>query len=211
VRSSWTRLVGRPGPGGRDPGLGRAVLAGLTAGGAATLITYVGWRLVHLWNGVPGQPDYGSWTILLSHKEAWGGIVRVMSWSLNNALVIAFLLVIARRILRRPAPAAIGAFVVQMVPVLIFAVGFSEDYTALEIFGIMLERAIVYTVLIVVVINWGLVGAVAMRFASHLVFHVDAADWSAWHAQPAILATIAVGALALYAYWAATPAPRRAH
>jgi hypothetical protein len=133
-----------------------------------------------------------------------------MSWSFNNALVIAFLLVIARRMVRRPALAAIVALLGQMVPVFIYAVGFSEDFTALEIFGIMLEFAILYSVLIVVVINWGLVGAVAMKFASHLIFNVDVADWSAWHAQPAILATIAVGALALYAYWAATPAPRRA-
>jgi hypothetical protein len=202
---SWTRLVGRPGPGARDPSRGRAMLAGLIAGGAASLVTYAGWLLVHLWEGAPGQPDFGEWHILLGQKEAWGGIFRIFSWSLNGALVVVFLLVIARRILRRPVLAAIGALLIQMVPLFIYAAGYSEGMPASEIVGAMFQIAVVYTVLIVVVLNWGPVGAVVMKFVWFLAYDLNTADWGAWHAQPAILATIIVGALALYAWWSATP------
>jgi serine/threonine-protein kinase len=206
---SWNRLVGRPGPGGRDPGIGRALLAGLVAGGVSELVTYASWQFMYTLEDMSGEPGYGSWENLLSQREAWGGIVRAMSWSLNNALVIAFILVIARRMVRRRAPAAIVALVIQMVPVFIYATWFSEDFATAELVGIMIEFTISYTALILVVLNWGLVGAVALRLAAILVTNGDAVDWSAWHAQPAILATIAVSALAIYACWAATPATRR--
>ncbi len=81
----------------------------------------------------------------------------------------------------------------------------------MELVGIFFEYAVLYAALIVVVLNRGPVGAVAMKFVWFLAsFQASTDDWSAWHAQPAILATIVVGALALYAYWAVTPAARRA-
>ena len=174
-------------------------------GGAAALLALQAYRIVGMWNGVPAEPIFGSWRILLGQKEAWGGIARVLSWSLNNGLVIVFLLVIARRILRRPALAVIGAFVIQNVPNLIFALVFSEDFSTAEVVSFTLFDVVGYAGLVVVVLRWGLVGGIVMRFVWFLALLASTADWSAWHAQPAILATIVVGALALYGYWAATP------
>lgn len=207
--ASWNRLSG-PAGGWRDPGIGRSVLGGLTVGCLVGIIVLPIPYLVAWWDGAPGQPEIGSWTVILDQKEAWGAVVMSLSWSFNGALVIVFLLVFARRILKRPAAAIVAAFMIQCIPTGLYVLALSGDYSAAEIVASRVVVMLGYAGLIYAVLHWGLVGAVAMRFIWFIAWWGLTPDWGAWHARPGILATIAVAALALYGAWAATPAPRRA-
>ena len=55
-----------------------------------------------------------------------------------------------------------------------------------------------------VLLRFGLVGMIAADFVVAMGNLTQTADWTAWHAQPAIMAMVAVAALAAYGYWAAT-------
>jgi hypothetical protein len=65
-------------------------------------------------------------------------------------------------------------------------------------------------VMLVVLLRWGLVGVMTMSVTTYLGIMVPTSDWSAWHAQPGILCTVLLAAIAAYGYRAATPGRRPA-
>jgi serine/threonine-protein kinase len=202
---SWTRLIGRARPGWRDPIVGRALLGGLVAGAFLLLLASSAVRLMALWDGVPPPPPRGNWSALLSQRDAWAVIVERVGWSVVETLILPFLLVLGRLLLRRTVPAILAGGAVWIAPDILGALADREGKSTADIVIGLLLLGVVLMVLILVVLRWGLVGLYGASIVSLLGHQVaPTPDWNAWHAQPSILCLIVVGALAAYGCWAAT-------
>ena len=55
-----------------------------------------------------------------------------------------------------------------------------------------------------VLLRWGLVAMVVSFIVAVLAWYARTTDWSALHAQAAVMATVVVALLAIYGMWAAT-------
>jgi hypothetical protein len=115
-------------------------------------------------------------------------------------------MVIARLALRRPAPSAVLAAMLLFVPVFLSMLtsGSAPAYLMLE--AAFLLTAV--TVMMLVLLRWGLVGAIAMSLTTYLGALAPTSDWSAWHAKPGIVCALLIAMLAAYGCWAATPGHR---
>ena len=204
---SWTRLMGRSELGGRDPVVGRAVLAGLLAGGSMVLLA--GFILVAVLarEGIPGFVDLRGLPGLLGQRHIWSLMAERLGWGVMEALVLTLLMVLGRFIVRRPIPAAVVAGTLWFLPDIIGALLEPPSTRVILIGGGLLLVDIV--AMLVVLLRWGLVGVMTMSVTTYLGGMVPTSDWSAWHAQPGILCTILLAAIAAYGYWAATPGRRR--
>ncbi len=203
---SWSRLLGRTVPNWRDPLLGRSVLGGLAAGTVLLFVDYFSDVVLAAVQGGPVKPSIGDWNVLLGQRYALANILHAVEASITGAFFLACLLVFCRLILRRTWLAVVAALVI-LFPL-------SENFVTnpLEhaiVLGTMI--AIGNVVLIGVLLRFGLVGTIAALLVLRIGPLTLSADWTAWHAQPAIMAIVAVAALAAYGYWAATTGKSFAH
>jgi serine/threonine-protein kinase len=202
---SWTRLIGRARPGWRDPIVGRALLAGLVTGAFLLLLGSSAVKLTALWDGVPPPPPRGNWSVLLSQRDAWAAIVEMVGWSVVETLILPFLLVLGRLLLRRTVAAILAGGAIWIAPDILGELAGREGKSTADIVIGLLFLGVILVMLILVVLRWGLVGLYGAGIVGLLGRHVaPTSDWNAWHAQPAILCLMVVGALAAYGCWAAT-------
>jgi hypothetical protein len=187
--------------------VGRAVLAGLLAGGSMLLLA--GFILVAIlaWEGMPGFVDIRGLPGLLGQRHIWSLMAERLTWGVMEGLVLTLLMVLGRFMVRRPIPAAVVAGTLWFLPDITGALLQPPSTRALLIGGSLLLVDVV--VMLGVLLRWGLVGVMAMQLTTYLGGMAPTSDWSAWHAQPGILCTILLAAIAAYGYWAATPGRRR--
>jgi hypothetical protein len=181
------------------------LLAGLVAGAVLVLLATITVTLTHLWDGAAPPPQSGDWWPLLSQRNAWAAIVERVGWSLNETLILPFLLVLGRLLLRRTVPAILAGGAIWIAPDIINALTAQRGESTTDIVVSLLFTGLLFAVLVFVVMRWGLVGLFGASIVALLGHQVaPASDWNAWHAHPAILCLMVVGALAAYGCWAAT-------
>ena len=195
---SWSRLVGGTSLRWRDPAVGRSVLAGF-AGAAVFGLSVVANDLVDtLVLGGPVRPPLGDWARLLGQGAALGGVVDAIRSGPAGACVTTLILVLARFILRRRLPAII-AVVVIFVP--LGLVGQTHPSAA----WVTTVFATLFIVIhLAVLLRFGFLALLVMQTVTTLFGMAITHDWTAWFARPAITAAVAMIALAVYGYWAAT-------
>jgi hypothetical protein len=203
VLVSWSRLLGRTARDWRDPLLGRSVLGGLAAGTVLALLFLVDRFILVSVQGGPAKPFIGDWVVLLGQRYAMAEIFRQVSSSIGQAVVLAFFLVVGKLVLRRTSLAVVVAAAMYMMLTPLVS---RETMADAIIFGVFC--ALFAVVHIGVLLRYGLVGLIAAAFLTRMAGLTRTADWTAWDAQPAIMALIAVAALAAYGYWAATAGKR---
>lgn len=186
--------------------VGRAVLAGLLAGGSMVLLAGFVLLLILAKEGMPGFIDLRGLQGLLGQRRIWSLAAERLAWGVMEALVLTLLMVLGRFLVRRPIPAAVVAGLLWFLPDIIGALLQPPSTRVLVIGGSLLIINI--TVMVVVLLRWGLVGVMTMSLTVYWGGMVPTSDWSAWHAQPGILCTFLLAAIAAYGYWAATPGRR---
>ena len=203
---SWSRLMGRSASGTRDPLVGRAILAGVLVGALLCLVPVLGLVTFASREGVPGIFDLRGIHGLLGQREAWSLVLERVTWAVIEGLSLTFLMVIARLVLRRPAPSAVLAAMLWFAPDVGSMLTSGGDPGDLMLEAAFLLTAV--TVMMLVLLRWGLVGVIAMALTTHLGALAPTSDWSAWHAQPGIVCAFLIAMLAAYGCWAATPGRR---
>ena len=196
---SWSRLLGRTVPNWRDPLLGRSVLGGLAAGTVLLFVDYFSDVVLAAVQGGLVKPSIGDWNVLLGQRYALAKILQAVEASISGAFFLACLLVFFRLVLRRTWLAVVAAIVISLILSLGSIPG-TPELAIVVVAAILLNGAISIGVLL----RFGLVGMIAAGFVVAMGNLTQTADWTAWHAQPAIMAMVAVAALAAYGYWAAT-------
>jgi len=212
VLVSWSRLVGRKSRNWRDPLLGRSVLGGLVAGTVLLFVDYLAHVVLGAVQGGPVKPQMGNWDVLLGQRYALAEILETfLVDTILDAFVLAFLLVVAKVVLRRTWLAVVAA---GLVSAIMSGFEIMSDF-AMSGFAPSTPGAIVIAAIVVqtavrigVLLRFGLVGICAAVAVSGIGPLTRTADWTAWHSQPAIMAIVAVAALAAYGYWAATAGKR---
>jgi serine/threonine-protein kinase len=195
---SWTRLLGLSSGNLRDPLIGRSILAGMALAVVPLFALYTANSILAAITASPVEPTTGNWTVLLGQRATLATILIQGMSCLGQVLSLAFILVIAKMVLRHTVLAIPVAGVVYML-----MGGLVQDSP---------EKTVVYGVLSVLVtaihigllLRFGLVGLLAAVFVDDLHGLTHVTDWSAWHAQPGIMAMTAFTALATYGVWAAT-------
>jgi len=157
--------------------------------------------------GMPGFVDMRGLPGLLGQRQIWSLMAERLGWGVMEALVLALLMVLGRFMVRRPIPAAVVAGTLWLLPDIFGALVQPPSTRVILIGGSLLLVDIV--VMLFVLLRWGLVGAMTMTLTTYWGSMVPTSDWSAWHAQPGILCTVLLAAIAAYGYWAATPGRRR--
>jgi len=196
---SWTRLLGRSAGGWRDPLIGRSVLFGLVAGSANSLLGPLDYLTRSAIEGAPARPDLGNWASLLGQRHALAEVVAAMTDGLMGTLFLTFLLVAARMVLRRQWFAIVA---VAAVAVFLFTGVIQDSLVGTLVATVFAAAGVI--VLLAVLLRFGLVGLLAAMLVGNLEVLVSTPNWTAWHAQPAILALVVVAALAGYGFWAAS-------
>jgi hypothetical protein len=196
---SWSRLLSTSGRSLRDPLIGRSVLAGLVA------VTAVMWTIMLLeplvvaaLDGAPMRPRIGDWHVLIGQRQALSGLVGCALAGLTNALLLAFVMVGARLLLRRPSAAIVLTLIVWGA-----LGGVEGSTTASTVVGIGFN-IIGASVMIAVLLRFGLVAVIVGSTLEALAPLAATPDWSAWHSQPALFALLIVAVLAAYGFWAAS-------
>ena len=156
--------------------------------------------------GMPRFVDPRGLPGLLGQHRIGSMVAERTGWGVLEALILALEMVLARFVVRRPLPAAVIAGVLWLLPDIIGAVLNPPSTSGFLIGGSLLVVDI--AVLITVLLRWGLVGAMTMSLTTYWGAMVPTSDWSAWHAQPGILCTVLIAAIAAYGYWAVTPGRR---
>jgi hypothetical protein len=195
---SWTRLLSRSSGNLRDPLIGRSVLVGLFLGAVPLFALYAANSILAAVTGSPVEPAVGNWNVLLGQRATLATILIQALAGLGQVLSLAFILVIAKMLLRRTWLAIPVAGVVYM-----FMGGLVEDSPERTlVFGAL--SLLVTGIHIGLLLRFGLVGLLAAVFVEDLQNLTQITDWSAWYAQPGMMAMAAFAALAAYGVWAAT-------
>ena len=183
---SWTRaLSGR----WRDPLVGRDLLIGAVVGSAAGLIMGPLRILLPLRLGIPGPPPHAfDAPVAFGPAIAWvlGAAVYSAFWVLG----IVFLLILARRVVRR---GWIAGFIVTLV--------YTANYLGAPSPAITLPlAAISVAILVGVTVRLGVLAAIASETCRHLVgYTIYSSNPSSWDFYAGMIAVVAVAVLAYMA------------
>ncbi len=183
---SWTRaLSGR----WRDPLVGRDVLYGTILG---VLFCDV-YGIRYHWEALLGAPPAGPDTSYLgSVRMAISAWLEHIPISISSTLLLFLILFLCRVLLRKSWPAAI-AFVLLFTALK----SVSSDYPALE----WPIQAILYTVLAIGAIRFGLVTLVVALFTADAALNVPATlNPSEWYFTAGTLAFASIAALAIWGF-----------
>ncbi|MFQ5718988.1 MAG: serine/threonine-protein kinase [Acidobacteriota bacterium] len=200
---SWSRLMSRTSRTWRDPLIGRSVLGGLAAGTGLLFLTFFVTGAVWWVKGEPVKPSVGNWSVILGQRYALAEILGDTMDSLGQALSLALWLVLARMLVRRSwlAVPVGGLFYMFMGGVPIGdSLGATLFFTGVS--------ALVTAIHIAVLLRFGLVGLLVTIYVDSIARMTSTTDWTAWHAQPAVLALAVILALVVYGHWAATAGRR---
>jgi hypothetical protein len=169
--------------------IGRSIVWSGLAGCALSLIWPVKYQVRSMLEGAPSFPTIGDWEVLLGPGRAAAEVLRIAAVNLAQALVLAFILVVARVALRRRWAAILATAVIWMM--LGGVLQSTPRETAIEaVFSGILTAGLLWALL-----KHGVLGAAVMRFVVQTNVLARTVDWSAWHAVPSWLALAAVAAL----------------
>jgi hypothetical protein len=195
---SWSRLVGGATLRCRDPAVGRSVLAGFAGAAVLGSLVVVSGVVNTLVLGGPVKPPLMEWTHLLGHGVALSGVLDAIRSGPASACVTTLILVLARFILRRRLLAVV-AVVVIFAP--LATVGQTHES---EVWVTVVVIAFFLVIRLTVLLRFGFLALLVMQTVWSLFQMTATHDWTSWFARPAITAAVAMIALAVYGYWAAT-------
>jgi hypothetical protein len=189
---SLNRLLSRPRMDWRDPLIGQSVLVGLIFGaGVFAVGGPLRWSISTLREGAPSGLQGYNLNLMLGERLVLGQFVEALL-SANRWFLFVVALVVLRLLLKRAWPAT--ALTVVLWPLMI-GVAIGED---------LAYAVAVSAISMVVLLRWGVVSLVVTHLVVSMGWIARASDWSAWHAKPAVMAVVFVGALTVYGVWAAT-------
>jgi hypothetical protein len=187
---SWSRLIaGRL----RDPLIGRDILIGGLCGIAITVIDPL-YHLLPAWLGLPPQAphpiEHGT---LLDVRHLISGTLGVLAFSISLVLVLSFVLVLLRILLRRQW---LAAAVFLLIGAITSATGAGNPYINL-LYAAVLAGIITFTL-----IRFGLLAAVVSQFLSTLLLGFPLTfDFSVWYAVNSLFSLAIVVVLAIYGFY----------
>ena len=191
---SWTRLLG-----GRlaDPLVGRDLLFGIAAGALVTLVVGLQ-QIVPAWLGaLPPRPELGELSFLAGPRMWITGLCGLTLNAVTQGVLVVFLLLGLRVLLRQPLRAALTMFSIVWLVLSLQAWG------GLGYFGIPFAAACA-GILVVVLVRHGLLATVVMFFTMNLLGAFQPLlEGSAWYARPGQFALLLLAVLVFYAARAA--------
>jgi serine/threonine-protein kinase len=185
---AWSRLLAG---GWRDPLVGRDLFIGCLAGTCVRLLVPLGWQLNRL-AGYPPPPPRASLWGLLGVRDVLATLVSGLTnvWVI---LVMLFLLVIFRIVLRRTWAAVVVVLVVMSVVSLPMSAGSFYPSSALEVLA--------SAVTLIILVRFGLLAALAANAATATLSAFPiASSVSAWYAGPGLFAVALVAAMAAWGF-----------
>jgi serine/threonine-protein kinase len=195
---SWSRAMSSS-VSRRDPVIGKAVIAGVFAGGLIFILYPMRYYITTWLSTAPPNPLPVQDTMLIGSRFVVSGIFGVVTSAITNACMLAFTLVAARLILRIDALAIVVAFVLMTLVQL-------DDIQSEEaLWGSLVAAPLASIIMVTVLLRCGLLALViATLVGMQMRGLAVTATWSEWHAQPAIIAVVVVAGMAAYGAWAAT-------
>jgi predicted Ser/Thr protein kinase len=184
---TWARLLAGD---VRDALLGRDLLIGILVGLGYGLVFVVAIALMQR-RGAPPSTNAGL-DGLLGLLPLGGGLLNRVTDSLGGALLIFLFLFLLRVVLRRE-------WLAGGVLALLFALGkgFASGYPTI----LIPTYAMVYGLLVVVLLRFGLVAAVACLFVANIMINgVFTASFGAWYGTPSLVVCLCVIGLAAWAF-----------
>jgi serine/threonine-protein kinase len=185
---SWSRLLeGRF----RDPMIGRDLLFAVPFGLAwALLLWVVGFVIVHT-----GGPLIGGGfnpSDFLGGRAIAGQLISQVADEIVSALRLFLVLLLARKLLRKPWLAAAAT-------IAIFAV--IENASGGDSYAIFPLYAAIFTVLTVVLLRFGFLAALLTSFIGDAALHLFiTTDFSAWWGESSLVAVVLLIGLALWGF-----------
>jgi hypothetical protein len=186
--------------------VGQAVLAGVLAGGSVLLVWDLGLVVFQAREGIPMALDLRWMPGLLGQREIWSLMTERVTWGVIEGISLTLLLVLSRRLLRRPIPSAVLTAALWFLPDMFYLLTERADATEL-VFRTVFPLT-TFALLMLVLFRWGLVGVIVMSVTAYIGGAAPTSDWSAWHAQAGIVCTLLIAALIAYGCWAATAGRR---
>ena len=174
----------------RDPLIGRSVLIGLIFGTIRFLVACPVRQVITAWRA--GEPSLFLYDLdlVLGQREAVAELLEgVLEMGLSFFLVVA--LVVLRLLVKR-SWLAVGLAMILWS--LMGDVGSVKGLTY-GIIGSAISMA--------VLLRWGVVAMLVVNLTAQTAWIARTTDWSAWHAQAAVMALVFVAALTIYGLWAA--------
>ncbi|MGH9309108.1 MAG: hypothetical protein ACRD1U_07030, partial [Vicinamibacterales bacterium] len=191
---SWTRILeGRI----RDPRIGRDVLVGLAVG-VGVAIAGLSWAFVAQWmNGVPGTPRATNVQFLRGNGPLVGALLRMVPNALQNAMLMSFVFVIARTLLRNSWLAVLATALVLGLFVL------TESSGEAPLFSIILISAVFVIPIVAALLLFGLF-AQALAFLVNQALSNSPLTLDLWnpHASASLIVMFAILAAAAFGYYA---------
>jgi len=188
---SSSRLLSRPRVQWLDPVIGKSVLIGVLFAGIRLIINGpVNWWVRYWTNGEPPRPLFYDLELLQGQRVALSSVLD-LALGLDFILIFVMALIVIRMMVKRRIPALILTLVV-------WTLIDGPSSTA----GIALSL-VTAMISMVVLLRWGVLALVTSFLLMWIGYGAQAADWSAWHAQGAVLALVIVVAVTLYGAWAA--------
>ena len=188
---SWNRLFSRPRIEWRDPLLGQSVLVGLLFGAALFLIrSPLRWTISTWLEGAPYWLNFYNTDLLLGQRIVLGDLFGAFLSGCRWFLLVATLVVLRLWIQR--------AWVAVLVAVLLWPL--MDGFTLGE--G-MIYSIVGATISMFLLLRWGIVAMLLANAFLSLGWMARSPDWSAWHANAAVMTLLFVAALAAYGFWAA--------
>ncbi|MBE0567470.1 MAG: serine/threonine protein kinase, partial [Krumholzibacteria bacterium] len=187
-----SRLLSRPRVRWLDPVIGQSVLVGVLAGTTVfALRTPVTWLLRGLADGMPPPPLAAVLDLLNGQRVGLATVLDLAPLIVFAAVHVAALVVV-RSLVRRRLPALALTLVVWVL----ISGSLQANTLWLAVVATALELA--------VLLRWGALGFVVNKLVQMLCWNARASDWSAWHAEGAVVVLGALVLLVLYGAWAAT-------
>jgi len=188
---SWTRLLGGR---LRDPMVGRDLLVGMAFGAGQAVLGDLA-AVLPSWLGrppeMPGFLDIQG--VVLGPAHWIAGLANLLDDIVNQALVVLFLLLLLRVLLRRQWAAAIGLFAICAVALTL------GDFQSAGSFAI-LGGCAVAALLTVVLVRFGLLALAASLITWRLLFSFPVSlGLTTWYGLPGLFALVVLAALMIFA------------
>ena len=198
---SWSRLVaGRL----RDPLVGRDILIGMTAGAIVMALFVVNLALP----GWLGWPSHRPWTDNIASVTDWRRAMEIVSFSMSEAILIAFLGVLFLLLIRAVVPHKLISSAL-FIALGIIAFLYRGEYVGLELL-FAVGQALTGTV---VLLRYGVLALIVTTFCRNAVQSLPLAlDVSAWYSSQIAMSLgilISIAAYGLYASTGGQLLPRR--
>lgn len=185
---SWARLVGGK---WRDPMIGRDVLIGLLLGVThATIATFTTYLRAFM-TGRPPEPSSGMVDLMARTLDVVAHALSAIGVGIVTGLVLMTTLVVLAMVLRKRWLAVTGFF---------FVLGTAFSFAA-DAWWMILPLGLVAGLYTFAIARYGLIAVSALHFAFTAIFFAPRPDALAWYTARNLIPSIAVLALASWAFY----------